>query len=527
MPDGDIMNVENDAKGVDCIGAVDQGTQSSRFTIYDKRFNILVSHRVLLRQEYPRTGWVEQNPLEILESVRQAIREAIQKAKASYPGLKLKSIGITNQRETTVVWDKLTGLPLHNAIVWLDSRTRNICTDIEQEYGGKDAFRSVTGLPVSTYFSSYKLKWMLENVPEVRKAADEDRCMFGTVDSWLLYNLTGGVNGGQHTTDVTNASRTNFMALSSLKWDEDMIRCFGASKVIMPEIKSNSELYGNVHDESLPEINGVPLAGCLGDQQAAMLGQKCVEGEAKNTYGTGCFVLLHTGIKPVTSSHGLLTTVAYQLGDSAPCYALEGAIAIAGQGISWLKDQLGIVESPEEMEKIASSVPNSGGVYFVPAFGGLLAPWWQPDARGAILGLTQFSTKAHVARALMDAICFQTKDVIEAMKKDADLDGLKRLFVDGGASKNDLLMQMQADILQLPIVRPHDLETTSLGAAIAAGIAVGVWSSETIFKSKLSENITKFCPEIDSNKADVRYEKWKFAVEKSIGLAKLRSEEDE
>lgn len=519
----------DEAAPVECIGAIDQGTQSSRFFLYDKECNVIASHQVSLRQEYPRAGWVEQDPFEIIRTVKQAMAAAIEGAKQKHPGLVIRGLGITNQRETTIVWDKSTGKPLYNAIVWLDSRTTKICNEIMQKHGGRDAFRPVTGLPVSTYFSSYKLKWLLDNVPEVKEAIQERRCMFGTVDSWLLYNLTGGAkHGGCHITDTTNASRTNFMDIFTLRWHEEIVNTFGASKVIFPEIRSNSEVYGEVHESFMSEIRGVPIAGSLGDQQAAMLGQRCIEGEAKNTYGTGCFLLLHTGERAVISSHGLLTTLAYRLGDSAACYALEGAIAIAGQGITWLHDALEIIDDPSESESVAQSVPDSGGVYFVPAFSGLLAPWWEPDARGVILGLTQFSNKAHIVRAMLEAICYQTRDVVEAMKKDAEMEDFKCLYVDGGASRNTLLMQWQADVLQLCVVRPPNLETTSLGAAIAAGLALGFWSLEEVFVSmKKSQDATQFSPQIDTRAADVRYQKWKVAVERSIGLAQLAPDEND
>lgn len=510
-----------------CVGAIDQGTQSTRFFLYGKDCSVLASAQVDLPQVYPRAGWVEQSPAAIWSSVQQAVQAALQQARELHGEVVFKALGITNQRETTVVWDRLTGQPLHNAIVWLDGRTSSICSELAEQLGGRDHFRPTTGLPISTYFSAYKLRWLLQHVPEVAAAAAEGRCMFGTVDSWLMYNLTGGVDGGVHITDVSNASRTNLMELSTLQWHAETIALLGLEGVALPEIKSNAEVYGLVIGLG-PELEGVPIAGCLGDQQAAMLGQRCAEHEAKNTYGTGCFMLVNTGSQLVPSVHGLLTTMAYKLGEAAaPCYALEGSIAIAGQGISWLRDAVGFINSAAESEAVAASVPDSGGVYFVPAFGGLLAPWWAEDARGAILGLTQFSTKAHIVRAMLEAICFQTRDVLEAMQQDADMSSLACLFVDGGASQNNLLMQMQADMLQVPVHRPTHMETTSLGAALAAGLGVGFWSVKEAFTDmKHSTGGTRFEPQCSAAAADRRYTKWKKAVQRSMGLADL-GEDDE
>jgi glycerol kinase len=524
---------------MECIGSVDQGTQSTRFFLYDKDCTVIASSQIPVAQIFPHQGWVDQDPMAIWKSVQEAVSETMGQAEEKYGQGKItvKAIGITNQRETTIVWDKNTGKPLCNAIVWLDNRTSAIAEAMAAKLGGRDAFRAITGLPTSTYFSAYKLKWMLENVPEVKQAADEGRCMFGTVDTWLLYNFTGGANGGRsggdngnsggvHITDVSNASRTNLMDISNLQWHQNMIKTFGASNVILPEIKSNAEEYGKVCASALPQLAGVPISGCLGDQQAAMMGQRCQEKEAKNTYGTGCFMLLHTGTTPVESTHGLLTTVAYQLGPhAAPCYALEGSIAIAGQGITWLRDSLGLINDAAESEALAESVPNCGGVFFVPAFGGLLAPWWEPEARGIILGLTQHTNKAHIVRAMLEAISFQTRDVLEAMKKDSEMN-LACLYVDGGASKNNTLMQMQADILQVPVRRPAHMETTSLGAALAAGIAVGFWTVEEAFAGK-KDGGTLFEPKIVAEKADKRHGRWKKAVERSMQLAEITAAEEE
>ncbi|KAL4431102.1 hypothetical protein ABPG75_006358 [Micractinium tetrahymenae] len=510
---------------MECIGAIDQGTQSTRFFLYDTaECRPLASAQVGFPQVYPRAGWVEQDPLAIWGSVQDAVQQVMEQARAQFPQLTVRAVGITNQRETTLVWDRLTGQPLHNAIVWLDNRTAGICHAMTQQLGSQDHFRPVTGLPISTYFSAYKLKWLMDHVPAVAAAAAEGRAMFGTVDSWLIYQLTGGVDGGLHITDVSNASRTNLMDLATLSWHEPTLRLFGVPPAMLPQIRSNAEVYGTVKAEG--PLQGVPIAGCLGDQQAAMMGQRCAVSEAKNTYGTGCFMLLNTGQELVQSSHGLLSTLAFQLGAAAaPHYALEGSIAIAGQGISWLRDRMGFIASAADSEEVAGSVPDSGGVYFVPAFGGLLAPWWQDDARGVIVGLTQYSTKAHIVRAMLEAICFQTRDVLEAMQADSGTERLPVMFVDGGASQNDLLMQMQADILQVPVRRPAHMETTSLGAALAAGMGVGMWTAEQAFTDlKHNTGGTLFEPRITSAAASRRHAKWKLAVQRSFALAELTAD---
>lgn len=508
---------------MECVGAIDQGTQSSRFLLYSKQGKLVCSSQVQLSQSYPSRGWVEQSPKDILESVVEAMKATFKEMQGRNEEVIVQAIGIANQRETTVVWDLKTGKPLYNAIVWMDGRTKSICDAVMAKHGGRDSFRSVTGLPVSTYFSSYKLQWLIENVPEVGQAAKEGRCMFGTVDTWLIYNLTGGVQGGVHVTDVSNASRTNLMDIHTLSWSEDVMRIFKAENVILPKICSNAEVYGHVNIDNVPELAGIPISGCLGDQQAAMLGHRCQQGQAKNTYGTGCFMLLNTGTTAIDSSHGLVTTVSYKLGPDAPVnYALEGSIAIAGQGISWLKDSLEIIRDPSETETLAASVSNSGGVYLVPAFGGLLAPWWEPDARGVIVGLTLGTTRAHIIRAMLEAICFQTADILEAMKNDADLGDLSCLFVDGGASRNELLMQMQSDILQVKIERPANLETTSLGAALAAGLGVGMWTYQQVFDDLKDESVRQtFSPRIDAGAAKLMHDQWKVAVQRAMGLATL------
>ncbi|GAB4822772.1 hypothetical protein N2152v2_009818 [Parachlorella kessleri] len=520
---------------MECMGAIDQGTQSTRFFLYNQECSPIASSQIEFQQLYPKSGWVEQDPLTIWESMRTAIQQTMEQAQHEHGEVVVKAIGITNQRETTLVWDRQTGEPLHNAIVWLDNRTSGICHEMYARFGSWDHFRQVTGLPISTYFSAYKLRWLLDNVPEVAEAAKAGRCLFGTVDSWLLYKLTGGRDGGIHVTDVVNAARTNLMDVRTLSWHMPTLDVFGISPNMLPEIRSNAEVYGVVKDDG--PLVGVPIAGCLGDQQAALLGQRCRVHEAKSTYGTGCFVLLNTGSEVVDSAHGLLSTVGYKLGPQADTnYALEGSIAIAGQGVSWLRDAMGFIGSAAESEEVAGSVPDTAGVYFVPAFGGLLAPWWRDDARGVILGLTQYTTKAHLVRAMLEAICFQTRDVLEAQRRDAEVHQLKALFVDGGASQNDLLMQaslvqaghvllvvvMLADLLQVPVSRPKNLETTSLGAAIAAGIGVGFWTAEQAFNGlRGAADGTLFKPQVPREDAEQRYTKWLKAVQRSMDLQDL------
>ncbi|KAK9907548.1 hypothetical protein WJX75_005787 [Coccomyxa subellipsoidea] len=503
---------------MECIGAIDQGTQSTRFLLYDRSANLVASHQVEFTQITPKPGWVEHDPLEIWESVNQCLDKALEAARSKVGDVKVVALGITNQRETTLVWDRTTGKSLHNAIVWMDRRTASICQRITEELGGSNHYRAVTGLPVSTYFSAFKWTWLHENVAVVREAKAEGRCMLGTIDSWLIYNLTGGVEGGIHVTDVSNAARTFLMDIRTLSWDAGLLQRFGLSEGMLPRICSNAEVYGTVKHGLLA---GVPIAGCLGDQQAAMLGQRCKPLEAKNTYGTGCFVLLNTGTAPIQSSHGLLTTMAYKLGPDEPAqYALEGAIAIAGAGVSWLKDSLRIIDSPEESATLAASVDSTGGVYFVPAFGGLLAPRWRSDARGVILGLSSFTTRAHIVRALLEAIAWQTKEVLDAMVQDAGRDGFSLLRVDGGASRNDVLMQLQADAIQIPVRRPQHLETTCLGAAYAAGIGSGFWSKDWVLHSDgcHAQDSQEFHPKADPEKIQQRFMCWKEAVKRSYNL---------
>jgi glycerol kinase len=440
--------------------------------------------------------------------------------------VKVLGVGVTNQRETTVVWCKQTGRPLCNAIVWMDTRTSALCKRLCRQHGGAGAFARITGLPINTYFSVYKYLWMVEHVSAVAEAVEEGRAAFGTIDSWLIYSLTGG---GAHVTDVSNASRTGLMDLQACAWHEPTCAALGVPLHVLPTIKSNAEMFGHVQAGPL---QGVPICGCLGDQQAATLGQRCRMGEAKNTYGTGCFLILNTGPTLVHSSHGLLSTVAFKLGPVAQTqYALEGSVAIAGAGVTWLRDNLGIIASAKEVEALAGSSADAAGVVFVPAFGGLLAPHWRDDARGTICGLTQYSTRSHIARALLEAICFQTREVLDAMQADARSCrlhlSLATLRVDGGASSNNLLMQMQADILGQPVVRPADVETTALGAALAAGVALGLWSGDSLLSAHHArEGATEFNPRCSEAERASMYLRWKAAVERSLGWVNTPEEKE-
>ncbi|PON90061.1 Glycerol kinase [Trema orientale] len=513
------------------VGSLDQGTTSTRFIIYDRSARPVGSHQVEFTQFYPEAGWVEHDPVEILESVRVCIAKAVDKATAEGHNVDkgLKAIGLTNQRETTLVWSKSTGLPLHNAIVWMDVRTSSICRKLEKELsGGRTHFVETCGLPISTYFSAVKLLWLIENVDSVKKAVEDGDALFGTIDTWLIWNLTGGVNGGVHVTDVSNASRTMLLNLKSLEWDKPTLETLKIPAGILPKIVSNSEVIGKVAN-GWP-ITGVPISGCLGDQHAAMLGQACRKGEAKSTYGTGAFILLNTGEEVIHSKNGLLSTLAFKLGPKSPAnYALEGSIAIAGAAVQWLRDSLGIIPSASEIESLASSVESTGGVYFVPAFNGLFAPWWRDDARGVLVGITRYTTKAHVARAVLESMAFQVRDVLDSMHKDAGEKGETKnekgeflLRVDGGAAVNSLLMQIQADLLGSPVVRPADIETTALGAAYAAGLAVGVWSEDDIFGAgEKAKTDTTFHPILDDGIRKKKVESWNKAVARTFDLADL------
>jgi len=499
------------------VGAIDEGTSSARFLVFSARTSrIIESHQIPISKHCPKEGWVEQDPVEILNAVKDCLKCTSDKLRAqSIDPSSIAAIGISNQRETTIVWDKLTGEPLHNAIVWLDMRTTSTLETLLEKVPNKNKnhLKSICGLPLSPYFSALKLRWLIDNVPKVKEAVDDNRCLFGTMDTWLIWNLTGGVEGGLHLTDVTNASRTMLMNLSTLQWDPDLLNFFSIPQQVLPKICSSSEIYGYIVGGVLEKT---PIAGCLGDQHAALLGQMCFKkGQAKSTYGTGCFLLYNTGSHRVESKHGLLTTVGYKLGpDVRAVYALEGSVAVAGAAFAWLKDNLGLVEEVDHIELLASGVHHSGDVYFVPAFSGLYAPYWQSDARGVICGITEETHRSHIMRAAMEAICFQTRDILEAMNKDCGIP-LSKLQVDGGMTKNNLLMQLQADLCGTPVVRPHMAETSALGAAMAAGIAngVNVWDLEDIPQSP---NDT-FLPRITDQDRDERYSKWKMAVERSFG----------
>jgi glycerol kinase len=460
------------------------------------------------RQIFPQPGWVEHDAFEIWDRCRLVIDKGLERS-----GLRpfdLAAVGITNQRETAVIWEQTTGRPIHNAIVWQDTRTAGLCDELAVE-GGPDRFRAQTGLPLATYFSGPKASWLLNHVEGARARAEAGELLFGTIDSWVLWNLTGGVSGGRHLTDVTNASRTLLMNLATFDWDDDLLDAIGVPRPMLPEIRSSSEVYG----EAVGALAGVPIGGILGDQQAALFGQVCFEvGEAKNTYGTGCFMLLNTGTDPVFSKNGLLTTVAYQVGDQAPVYALEGSIAIAGALIQWLRDNLGIIESAPEVEALARSVDDNGGVYFVPAFSGLFAPHWRSDARGVVAGLTRFATKGHLARAALESTAFQTREVLDAMNRDSGVD-LTSLKVDGGMVFNELLMQFQADQLGVPVLRPLVAETTALGAAYAAGLAVGYWDGFDDLRANWGLD-QEWRPEMAGAQRDRLYSQWKKAVARTL-----------
>nr|XP_041574468.1 glycerol kinase isoform X2 [Taeniopygia guttata] len=501
------------------VGAIDQGTSSTRFLVFNAETAELLSHhQVELKQEFPREGWVEQDPMEILNSVYECVEKTCEKMNELNINIaNIRAIGVTNQRETTVVWDKTTGEPLYNAIVWLDLRTQSTVERLLKRIPGKNKTFSKfkTGLPLSTYFSAVKLRWLLDNVEEIKKAVEDGRALFGTIDSWLIWSLTGGKNGGIHCTDVTNASRTMLFNIHSLEWDPDLCKFFDIPMEILPTVRSSSEIYGVMDSGAL---TGVPISGCLGDQHAALVGQMCFkDGQAKNTYGTGCFLLCNTGQKSVFSEHGLITTIAYKMGRDNPAfYALEGSVAIAGAVVRWLRDNLGIAKTAEEVEKLAEDVGTSYGCYFVPAFSGLYAPYWEPSARGIICGLTQFTNKNHIAFAALEAVCFQTREILDAMNKDCGIP-LNQLQVDGGMTNNKILMQLQSDILCIPVVKPSMTETTALGAAMAAGAAKGieVWSLDP--GDLTAVTCERFEPQINPEESEYRYARWKKAVMKSMG----------
>lgn len=490
--------------------AIDQGTTSSRSIIFDKAGSIVSTGQKEHEQIFPKAGWVEHNPKEIWDNTREVIGQALSKANLTRHDI--EAIGITNQRETAVVWDKNTGEPVYNAIVWQDTRTQPIVDRLAAD-GGIERFKAKVGLPLATYFSGTKIVWILENVEGAREKAEAGDLLFGTTDSWVLWNLTGGVDGGVHVTDVTNASRTMFMDLETLQWDDEILAAFDVPKSMLPEIKSSSEVYGTAHTSSL--LREVPVAGILGDQQAATFGQAAFDqGEAKNTYGTGNFLIFNTGEEIVHSKNGLLTTLGYKLGDAAPHYALEGSIAVTGSLVQWLRDNLGLIGSAEEIETLAKTVDDNGGAYFVPAFSGLFAPYWRSDARGALVGLTRFVNKGHIARAVLEATAFQTREVIDAVNADSGVP-LTEIKVDGGMIANNLLMQFQADILGVPVVRPVVAETTALGAAYAAGLAVGFWSGLDELRKNWQED-SRWTPQMDDDERNRQLRNWKKAVTKTF-----------
>jgi len=491
--------------------AIDQGTTSTRAVVVDRAGEIVAQGQLEHRQLFPRAGWVEHDPVEIWDRAREVVARAL--ARADLTHRDLVAVGITNQRETTVVWDRRTGRPVHPAIVWQDVRTQEIVDRLGADEGVREAFTSRTGLPLATYFAGPKIRWILDHVDGAREAAERGDLLFGTIDSWLLWNATGGPHGGVHLTDVTNASRTLLMDLESLDWDPELAAELGVPLAMLPEIRPSSGTLATAHRDTL--LEGVPVTGMLGDQHAATFGQACFSpGEAKNTYGTGNFMLLNTGTTAVRSQHGLLTTLAYQLEGEAPVYALEGSIAVTGSLVQWLRDNLGLIDSASQIEALATSVLDAGGAVVVPAFSGLFAPHWRPDARGAIVGLTRFVTKAHLARAALEATAFQTREVLDAMNADSGVP-LTELRVDGGMVVNDLLMQTQADLLGVPVVRPSCTETSALGAAYAAGLAVGYWESlEDISSNWRSDR--RWEPQIDQDERERRYRRWRKAVTRTL-----------
>lgn len=489
------------------VAAIDQGTTSTRFIIFDHGGNVVAVDQKEHRQIYPKPGWVEHDPLEVWERTQEVMTGALQKS--GIQAADIAAIGITNQRETAVVWDKSTGKPVYNAIVWQDTRTDVICNELAT-VGGQDRLRSKTGLPLATYFSGPKIKWILDNVEGARTKAEKGELLFGNMDTWVIWNLTG-----VHITDVTNASRTLLMNLHTLDWDDELLNLLGVPRAMLPEIKSSSEVYGRVTQSGLSALQGIPVAGDLGDQQAALFGQTCFSaGEAKNTYGTGCFMLMNMGEIPVPSKSGLLTTLGYKIGNQKAVYALEGSIAITGALIQWLRDNLGLIQSSAEVESLASSVEDNGGIYFVPAFSGLFAPYWKSDARGAIVGMTRYVTKGHIARAALEATAYQTCEVLDAMEADSGVK-LTALKVDGGMVFNELLMQFQSDILNVPVVRPKVAETTALGAAYAAGLAVGFWKDYDELRANWGRD-KEWIPQMDAAVRGKLYAGWKKAVTRTF-----------
>jgi glycerol kinase len=490
--------------------AIDQGTTSTRCMVFDHDGRVVSADQREHRQHLPRAGWVEHDALEVWANTREVAAGAL--AKADLTAGDIAAVGITNQRETTVVWDRLSGEPVHHAIVWQDTRTDRLCAELGGDAGAQ-RYQARTGLPLSTYFSGPKIRWILDHVDGARQRANNGELCFGTMDSWLLWNMTGGPSGGLHVTDATNASRTLLMDLGTLSWDEGIAEEMGIPVSMLPQIRSSSEVYGHAHEPGA--LAGVPIAGILGDQQAATFGQACLSvGEAKNTYGTGNFMLLNTGTEKVMSRNGLLTTVCYQIGSQDPVYALEGSVAVTGSLVQWLRDNLGMISSAAEIEDVAATVEDNGGAYFVPAFSGLFAPHWRSDARGAIVGLTRYVTRGHLARAALEATAFQSREVLDAMNADSGV-ALTSLKVDGGMVVNELLMQFQADILAVPVIRPVVSETTALGAAYAAGLAVGFWSGEEEIRANWAAD-RRWDPAMDPQRREYLYAQWRKAVSRTL-----------
>jgi glycerol kinase len=486
--------------------AIDQGTTSTRFMVFDHGGQVVSVDQKEHEQIYPKPGWVEHDATEIWERTQEMVKAGVDKTQAS----DIAAVGVTNQRETTVVWDRSTGEPVHNAIVWQDTRTDQICNELSAD-GGQDRFRAKTGLPIATYFSGPKIKWILDNVDGVRSRAEAGEVVFGNIDTWVIWQLTGGSDGGAHVTDVTNASRTMMMNLETLDWDDEILGILGVPRAMLPDVRASSEVYG----EARGDLSGIPVAGDLGDQQAALFGQTCYAvGEAKNTYGTGNFLLLNTGNEAVQSKSGLLTTLAYKIGDQPAVYCLEGAIAITGALVQWLRDNLGLIKESPEVEDLAKTVEDNGGIYFVPAFSGLFAPYWKGDARGVIAGLTRYVNKGHIARAALEATAWQSKEVVDAMNVDSGVE-LTSLKVDGGMVYNDLLMQFQADVLDVPVIRPTVAETTSLGAAYAAGLATGFWSEVEDLRANWGKD-KEWQPQMDAGEREKEYRLWKKAVTRTF-----------
>jgi glycerol kinase len=493
------------------VAAIDQGTTSTRCMIFSHAGEVVAVDQKEHEQIFPRAGWVEHNPEEVWANTREVTAGAL--AKGDLNASDIVSVGITNQRETAVVWDRATGKPVYNAVVWQDTRTDRICDQLGALGGGQERYRTKTGLPIATYFSGPKIKWILDNVDGARAKAEAGELLFGNMDTWVLWNMTGGPDGGVHVTDPTNASRTLLMDLSTLAWDPDIAAEMGVPTSMLPEIRSSSEEYGKVRERGV--LAGVPISGILGDQQAATFGQACLSpGEAKNTYGTGNFVLLNTGTEQVMSKNGLLTTACYKIGSQDTVYALEGSIAVTGSLVQWVRDNLGMIGSAPEIEDLARSVEDNGGAYFVPAFSGLFAPYWRSDARGAIVGLTRYVNKGHLARAVLEATAFQTREVIDAMNADSGV-ALTSLKVDGGMVGNELLMQFQADILGVPVIRPVVAETTALGAAYAAGLAVGFWAGEDDIRNNWAKD-KEWTPGMEDDTREKLYKQWKKAVTRTF-----------